>query len=475
MRALAVVSPPSRLDELEAVVRAGQDAFLSVGRALVEIRDLEVYREAGYASFGAYLAERFPELSRRSVYNALAAATVADDLDGFSTQTLGTSHLVELARLGAADRRHMADLAAARNLSVRELRELIRELQRSGTPRRPAIVPDIGGIGGLPAECRIEVRDCRTLVFEDGIGHLERRHGAPCDDATCPHPALVLESPPYNAGVAYDDDPTADCLSWREYWHELIVPHFREVYRVLMPGGRFAVNLANVLRSDAGDRRRGDGDGARHHRPYRLEGIGKRQHAGMGGDGWAVMIDRLIWTTWSRIGFLPRERFTWIKTSGEADANSQSNKLDPANTITTSTAWGTYGSPANPVARAVAEPIFVASKSSHQRQHSRYGNSESIDGERFKALTRNAWFIPNNVDRSRHPCPWPRGVPDNLVELYTWPGDLVVNPFVGSGTSAESAIELGRRFYGADQSQTYVHDAERRAAAALARLEGVQV
>lgn len=448
----------SRLELLEAIVDRGRESFLAVGAALVEIRDSAAYREAGYATFSVYLAERWPDVSRSTAYNAIAAAEMQTDLDGVD---LPASHLLELRRAPLRDRQRIASLSAARDLSVRELRALIRDKQATGEPRRPSVLVDYGPPAAAPAECRLEVGDARTLPFEDGAGHRDRVHGGPCGSAEdCPHPALVLTSPPYNAGITYDADPTGDALPWRDYWHGLILPHFREVYRVLQPGGRFACNLANVLRSD--NQRIRSHDVTHNPEPryvLRGGGLGRRQHAGAGGEAWAQMVDRLLWSTWARLGFLARERFVWIKTT------TDSADGDPADTITLSTAWGTFCSPENPVARAVAEPIFVSSKATHKREQPD-GAVSDLDPSTYLALTRNAWLVPNQVDRSRHPAPWPRGVPDNLIRLYTWPGDLVVDPFVGSGAAAESAVVLGRRFYGRDQSAVYVHDAQRRAAEA---------
>jgi len=59
---------------------------------------------------------------------------------------------------------------------------------------------------------------------------------------------LVVTSPPYNCRVAYDGYD--DWLPWDQYWHDLIEPSMRECFRVLAPGGRLAVNLANVVRQD---------------------------------------------------------------------------------------------------------------------------------------------------------------------------------------------------------------------------------
>ena len=451
------------LAELEAIVADGQETFMRVGRALLEIRSGELYRERGFETFGDYLAARWPRLSRRSAYDALAAAEV--EADGVDVAGFGVSHLVELSRLPVAERRRMADLAAARNLTVRELRAIIRELQAKSAPRRPTVVPDFGPPSRLlPAEfCTIDAADCRSLALEDGDAHLDRVRGGPCDPSTCRHPFLVLTSPPYNAGIRYQDDPTGDRLPWRQYWHELVVPHFREVRRILAPGGRYACNLANVLRMDTPEleAQRDGGELIRNQLGGR-----KWQPPGAGGEPWAHMVDSLIWTTWRRMGLLARERLTWIKTADPDPDDVDDTTTGPENTITLSTAWGTYCSPENPVLRAVAEPVFVASKASHGRERPE-GAVSDLDPEQFKLLTRNAWFIPSYVDRSRHPAPWPTELPARLIRLYTWPGDLVVDPMVGTGAAAEAAVLNGRRFYGTDRSPTYVNDALRRVSAAV--------
>src|SRR5438132_14380920 len=64
---------------------------------------------------------------------------------------------------------------------------------------------------------------------------------------------LVITSPPYNCRVAYDGYD--DWLPWDQYWHDLIEPSMRECFRVLAPGARLAVNLANVARRGVGGER----------------------------------------------------------------------------------------------------------------------------------------------------------------------------------------------------------------------------
>lgn len=276
------------------------------------------------------------------------------------------------------------------------------------------------------SESRQIDRQC-GLFYDDGF--VQVWHG---DARALPLPDgsvnLVITSPPYNCRAAYDG--YSDWLPWDEYWHDLIEPSMRECFRVLAPGGRIAVNLANVVRQDVSSEQ-----SQLQRRPH-----GRWKPAGAKGEAWSVMVAPRLWSALELIGFLPREQLTWIKT------------LDPEDVVT-STAWGSWRSARNPVLRAVAEPVFIASKSTHARSS---GVSDLTSAE-FKAWTRNVWNIPvGNADRNLdHPCKFPPELPRRLIKLYGYVGDVVLDPFCGSGTTLRVAKDLGRRSTGVDISRRY--------------------
>jgi len=151
------------------------------------------------------------------------------------------------------------------------------------------------------------------------------------------------------------------------------------------------------------------------------------------------MIAPRIWALLEEIGFLPREQLTWIKAARPDD-------------IATSTAWGSWRSASNPVLRAVAEPVFIASKGTHARPP---GPSD-LSAEEFKAWTRNAWTIPSgNAQQFDHPCVFPIELPRRLIKLYSYVGDTVLDPFMGSGTTLQAARLLRRHAVGMEQSAKY--------------------
>jgi modification methylase len=277
------------------------------------------------------------------------------------------------------------------------------------------------------------------LVYDDATVRIFRGDARllPLPDE-CAH--LVVTSPPYNCRAAYDS--YTDWLPWEEYWHGLIEPVLRECYRILVHGGRIAINMPNVVRQDVGP-------GARDDVVYFSNSGRKWKPAGANGEAWSVMVAPRLWMLLEQIGFLPREQLTWVKAADPAD-------------IATSTAWGSWRSASNPVLRAVGEPVFIASKGTHRRTA---GESDLTAAE-FKAWTRNVWNISSgHADQYLdHPAMFPLELPRRLIKLYSFVGDLVVDPFAGAGTTLRAAKDLGRLGVGVEQSERYCRLAAARCA-----------
>lgn len=238
---------------------------------------------------------------------------------------------------------------------------------------------------------------------------------------------LVVTSPPYNAKMRYHG--YRDWLTWAEYWDGLIVPSLAEMYRVLVPGGRVCINFANILRYKPVETHKGPAKERGKPRPFDAP-------------LWGTLTDAVIWPALEAAGFLPRERITWIK-GGDTDE-----------LVAPSTAWGSWASPSNPVIRAVAEPVFVASKGTYDRYS---GVPSAIDPDRFMLLTRNVWMIPQEAHAyNPFPARFPVELARRCIELYSYRYDTVLDPFAGSGTTLVAARELERIGAGVEISEQAV-------------------
>lgn len=217
---------------------------------------------------------------------------------------------------------------------------------------------------------------------------------------------LMVTSPPYNVTKEYDED-----LSLKEYLH-LLHNVFAETFRVLVYGGRACVNVANLGR-----------------RPY----IPLSDH-----------ISRMM----IEIGFKMRGEIIWNKGAGAG----------------VSMAWGSWQSASNPVLRDTHEYILVFSKGSFERKKPE-GKENTIAKEQFMEWTKSVWVMnPESAKKVGHPAPFPIELPYRLIQLYTYKGEIVLDPFMGSGSTAIAALKSDRKYVGYDIDPEYIKLAEERIA-----------
>jgi site-specific DNA-methyltransferase (adenine-specific) len=126
-----------------------------------------------------------------------------------------------------------------------------------------------------------------------------------------------------------------------------------------------------------------------------------------------------------------------------------------------SMAWGSWKSASNPILRDVHEYILIFSKGSYRSCSSQRENT--ITKEEFMEWTKSVWTMSAESARKvGHPAPFPEELPRRLIHLYSFKNDVVLDPFMGSGTTAVAALNAGRRYVGYDNNPEYVKLAEKR-------------
>ncbi len=237
---------------------------------------------------------------------------------------------------------------------------------------------------------------------------------------------LVVTSPPYWNAIDYEqyvEDPTAwyrtrkggpyeEYLNWLERC-------FGEVQRVLKPGGFCAVVIGTVLLN-------GQHYPVRHH-----------------------FTNLMI----SRLGYLFHDEIIWHKVTGGVKRAG----------VTIQNPYPGYYYP-----NIMTESILIFRKPGppiHQRRTipEKERAAFEIDDLFKREIANNVWHIapvpPNTLP---HPCPFPEEIPYRLIRLFSYPGDTVLDPFIGIGTTAKVARALGRHYVGYDVQPKYIEIAQKR-------------
>ncbi|MBE6496324.1 MAG: site-specific DNA-methyltransferase [Methanobrevibacter thaueri] len=215
---------------------------------------------------------------------------------------------------------------------------------------------------------------------------------------------LMVTSPPYNVGKEYDDD-----LSLDEYL-ELLTSVFSQTHKKLVTGGRACINIANIGR-----------------KPY-------------------IPLHAMVTEIMLDLGFLMRGEIIWDKSASAGG----------------SCAWGSWMSASNPVLRDYHEYILIFSKDSYSKNKAQE-KRDTIGHDEFIQWTQSVWRFPAvNAKRIGHPAPFPVELPHRLINLYTYEGDVVLDPFCGSGTTCIAAMNNNRHYIGYDIKKEYIELSEKR-------------
>jgi len=256
-----------------------------------------------------------------------------------------------------------------------------------------------------------KVKYIENEIPKENINRIFCKSSESMDDLPDNSVHLMITSPPYNVTKEYDNN-----LSLNEYLG-LLNSVWKETYRVLVPGGRACINVANLGR-----------------KPY-------------------IPLHSYIIEGMQEIGFLMRGEIIWNKASSASP----------------STAWGTWLSAANPVLRDIHEYILVFSKTTFSR--TRKDKVATIEKNEFLDWTKSVWTFPAvSAKQIGHPAPFPEELPHRLIQLYTFKDDVVLDPFVGSGTTCLSAIKDKRNCVGYDIDPEYVKLSEKRISAYINQL-----
>lgn len=242
---------------------------------------------------------------------------------------------------------------------------------------------------------------------------------------------LYVTSPPYNVGIAYDvhkdDAPMSEYFDWCRKW-------LSEVYRTLKDDGRVALNI-----------------------PYE---INVRERGGR------VFLVSEFWQMMKEIGF---------GFFGVVDLEEDS----PHRSKTT--AWGSWMSASAPYIYNPKECVILAYKKDYKKKNKgisewsynevQVENEEGVlknkrqyedkDKNEFMELVFGQWKYFNDT-KSLTKATFSMDIPMKAIKILTYKGDLVIDCFSGSGTTALAAKKLGRNYIGFELSENYTKISQQR-------------
>jgi site-specific DNA-methyltransferase (adenine-specific) len=223
---------------------------------------------------------------------------------------------------------------------------------------------------------------------------------------------LVLTSPPYPGnnkmwGDLFKDSNILEAHKFLNFIWDLCIS-------VLEDGGKLAINIANTKR-----------------RPY----IPNTHYI------YAHLIDKIE----------PLGEIIWNKGYGQVG-----------------TAWGSFCSPSDPSLADQHEYILIFRKYGERQKPEVF---DKIPVHDFNSWRNSIWNIPPaKASEVNHIAPFPEAIPNRLITLYSFEGEVILDPFLGSGTTAYCAKKLGRKCIGIEIEPKYCQIAVERLSQMVMRI-----
>lgn len=304
---------------------------------------------------------------------------------------------------------------------------------------------------------------------------------------------LVVTSPPYNVGKAYathnDSLPLDEYLAFlNQVW--------RECYRVLAPGGRLCINVAstdrkpylplNALITAELLRMAGDEGIFWQMRGEIIWDKGSSAGVSTAWGSFASSTDPVLRDVHEYIMVFSKEQFRladggktgisggqfvdWTRSIWRPEeAGDRSSVIGDRWSVKSESAVQQSGEAAGGAVASRSLDALQRKLAGKLKEARKRGKDDEWIAE---SLARAAWQYVSDPGEGiwsmttesgvAHPAPFPVELPRRLILLYTQPGDLVLDPFMGAGATAVAAVQTGRHFAGYDVSEEYCALARKR-------------
>lgn len=224
---------------------------------------------------------------------------------------------------------------------------------------------------------------------------------------------LVITSPPYNIGKEYES--VIDIESYKQWVHQYI----KEFYRLVKATGSVVFQVGNYVEK-----------------------------------GKVYPLDCLLFDLFLQEGFIPRNRIVWHFGHGLHAKKRFSGRHETLLWFTKTDGYKFY-----------LDPIRVPQKYP-SKKHYKGVKKGQLSGNPLGKNPSDVWEISNvknnHPEKTEHPCQFPIELVSRCIKSMTDEEDIVMDPFLGSGTTAVSAIQENRNWIGIEKNNYYCRIARER-------------